>query len=191
MKKYSNLISNYFVNLNYDTIPNSVVDKIKNTLLDSIGMILSGVAYSNEHNDYNVLNYIKKINDREEATVFGYGCKSSTRLSAFANGCMIELLDWQDSTIKARIHGSSAIVPAVLSVGEFLNSSGKDIITSLITGYEISTRIGISVQPSHWRNGFQATGTVNTIGVAAAISKLKLFYLVLMANNLRLDAMVF
>ena len=88
---------------------------------------------------------------------------------------MIELLDWQDSTIKARIHGSSAIVPAVLSIAEYLNCSGRDIITSLITGYEISSRIGISVQPSHWRNGFQATGTVNTIGVSAAVSKLYKF----------------
>ena len=109
MKNYTNILSDYFTDLNYNKLPDIVITNIKNTLLDSIGMILAGVAYSIEHKENTVLNYVKSINDQLETTILGYSLKSSTRLSAFANGCMIELLDWQDSTIKeAGLHNENA-----------------------------------------------------------------------------------
>ena len=61
MKNYTNIISDYFTDLNYNKLPDLVINKIIDTLLDSIGMILAGVAYSIEHKENNVLNYIKPL----------------------------------------------------------------------------------------------------------------------------------
>ena len=72
MKNYTNIISDYFTDLNYNKLPDLVINKIIDTLLDSIGMILAGVAYSIEHKENNVLNYIKSFNDPLETSIIGY-----------------------------------------------------------------------------------------------------------------------
>lgn len=45
--------------------------------------------------------------------------------------------------------------------------AGRDLLRAVTVGYEISTRIGAAVQPSHYRF-FHTTGTVGCFGAAAA-----------------------
>jgi len=52
-------------------------------------------------------------------------------------------------------------------VAEERGSSGADLLKAITIGYEISTRIGVAVQPSHYRF-FHTTGTIGCFGSAAA-----------------------
>ena len=56
-------------------------------------------------------------------------------------------LDYEDVVLYT-IHAGPIVIPAALAVGEKLNVSGKDFILSVVLGYEIGTRIGLSMQPS-------------------------------------------
>ena len=61
MKKYSNLISNYFVNLNYDTIPNSVVDKIKHNVIFDVFHLEASIIDTEINERVEVVNnYLRK-----------------------------------------------------------------------------------------------------------------------------------
>ena len=55
-------------------------------------------------------------------------------------------------------------------------ADGAALLRAVVTGYEVSTRIGVAVQPSHYRY-WHTTGTVGTFGAAVAV-----------ASILRLDA---
>jgi 2-methylcitrate dehydratase PrpD len=45
-------------------------------------------------------------------------------------------------------------------------------VAAVAAAYEISIRIGLAVQPSHFRRGFQSTGTCDVFGTAAAAGRL-------------------
>ncbi|HJW57859.1 MAG TPA: MmgE/PrpD family protein, partial [Burkholderiaceae bacterium] len=64
-------------------------------------------------------------------------------------------------------HPGVPTVSAALAVAEDEGSSGRDLLRAVVIGYEISTRIGAAVQPSHYRY-FHTTGTVGCFGSAAA-----------------------
>src|SRR5262249_50124589 len=51
-------------------------------------------------------------------------------------------------------------------------ASGPDVAAAVVAGYEIAIRIGLAVQPSHFKRGFQSTGTCDAFGTAAAAARL-------------------
>jgi 2-methylcitrate dehydratase PrpD len=97
---------------------------------------------------------------------------TSLETAAFVNGFLAEVLDWQDTNMPARIHNASGTIPAVLAVSERRRLSGSAALRAIVAGYEVGTRIGVAIQPSHWYNGFQATGSVGAIGAAAGVGAL-------------------
>jgi 2-methylcitrate dehydratase PrpD len=54
---------------------------------------------------------------------------------------------------------------------EAQNKSGKDLITSIVAGYEITISLGMLINPEHRNKGFHSTGTCGTFGAAAAACK--------------------
>ncbi|MNF76643.1 MmgE/PrpD family protein [compost metagenome] len=52
-------------------------------------------------------------------------------------------------------------------MGEHVGASGEEFLRAVVVGYEISTRIGAAVQPSHY-HFFHTTGTIGAFAGAAA-----------------------
>jgi 2-methylcitrate dehydratase PrpD len=50
----------------------------------------------------------------------------------------------------------------------------RDLIAAVVVGYESAIRVGLSVQPAHFRRGFQSTGTCVGFGTAAAAGRILL-----------------
>jgi 2-methylcitrate dehydratase PrpD len=46
------------------------------------------------------------------------------------------------------------------------------VLAAVVAGYEVTIRIGLAVQPSHFKRGFQSTGTCDGFGTAAAAGRL-------------------
>src|SRR5262249_18491380 len=52
-------------------------------------------------------------------------------------------------------------------------SSGREVLTAIVAGYEVCCRLGNALDPtSHYARGFHPTATAGTYGAAAAASKL-------------------
>jgi 2-methylcitrate dehydratase PrpD len=69
-------------------------------------------------------------------------------------------------------HPSVAVLPGLLALAELKGSSGREVITAFVAGYETACRIGATLQPGHYNLGFHATSTVGSFGAAAACARL-------------------
>jgi 2-methylcitrate dehydratase PrpD len=91
-----------------------------------------------------------------EATLIGSGIKVSRPLATYANGGLAFALDYED-VCHYVIHAGPIVVPAALAVGETAHCSGRQLLAAIVAGYEVGTRIGLSMQPSPQR-GAQVWG---------------------------------
>ena len=175
MMTHTSRMAAFFAGLSYDDIPDDVRRLARVSLLDTLGVILAGHAFLEHEGDGRLGRYLEAHDGAEDATALGFQRRLPLLAAAFANGTLAEVLDWQDTTMPARLHSCSGTVPAVLAVAESRGLSGRDVVTAIATGYEVGARVGVAIQPSHWYGGFQATGTVGAIGAAAAVGALRGF----------------
>lgn len=87
--------------------------------------------------------------------------------AAWINGSVSHAVEFDDIFRDAIYHPGCPTVAAALAVAEHLDAPGSRLLEAITVGYEISTRIGVAVQPSHYRY-FHTTGTVGCFGGAAA-----------------------
>jgi 2-methylcitrate dehydratase PrpD len=81
---------------------------------------------------------------KAEATLIADGRKVPAASAAYIHAQLANLLD-ADETMHNRMHTLSANVMAGLAVAEMTNASGRDLIASVATGYDITSRIGVSL----------------------------------------------
>lgn len=91
--------------------------------------------------------------------------------AAWINGSISHAVEFDDIFRDAVYHPGCPTIAAALAVAEDRASSGADLLKAITIGYEISTRIGAAIQPSHYRF-FHTTGTVGCFGSSAAVAAL-------------------
>src|SRR4051812_47067713 len=80
--------------------------------------------------------------------------------------------DADDTHVGAMLHPGVAAWSAALAVAEHTGVSGPEVLAAVVAGYETTIRIGLAVQPGHFKRGFQSTGTCVGFGTAAAAGRL-------------------
>ena len=80
--------------------------------------------------------------------------------------------DGDDTHVGAMLHPGIAAWSAAFAIGEHTGASGPELLAAVVAGYETTIRIGLAVQPSHFKRGFQSTGTCVGFGTAAAAGRL-------------------
>lgn len=104
--------------------------------------------------------------DRGRARL-GQGRRATTRIAALINGAASHTVEFDDIYRDAGYHPGSPTISAALAAAQASNATGERFLRAVIVGYEISTRIGVAVMPSHYRF-WHTTGTVGSFGAAAA-----------------------
>lgn len=168
-QQYSTFISS----LSYEDLPKQAVSAAKNCVLDSLGnMIYGRYAEMGERACKACAAYPIQVGMELPVKIPGGDFYSSTD-AAFACAVMARCADLDDGHRFAMGHPGSVLVPAVLVYGQLLGSSGKDIITALVAGYELYTRLGAAINPSSYRErGFDSTGVTGAVACTAALGKL-------------------
>jgi len=169
MDEYSRIYAKYVVDLNYDDLPADVVEKTKMHFLDYLGNTFA--AHEMPWSQM-VISIIKQMKGEPESTVVGEG-KYPMMNAALANGTMAHGVDADDSGARPSwAHPGACINPAAFAAAEAGGVSGKELITGIVAGYEISCRVDSSMYPGLRDRGFHATGVVGTIGATAAAGKI-------------------
>src|SRR5262245_47151254 len=106
------------------------------------------------------------------ATVLGSGRTATARDAALANGAAGHALDFDDTHTRMPGHPTAPVLPAALAVSEEIDAGGERLLTALVVGIEVECRVGALLAPGHYGAGWHATGTVGTIGAAAAVAHL-------------------
>jgi 2-methylcitrate dehydratase PrpD len=101
----------------------------------------------------------------------GFGTTAFPGTAAWINGSASHSVEFDDIFRDAVYHPGCPVIAAALALAEDRRMSGRNLLAAITIGYEISTRIGAAVQPSHYRY-FHTTGTVGVFGGAAAAAAL-------------------
>ncbi len=136
-------LASYISKLQYEDLPPSVVEKGKIAILDVLGISLGAYPLGLSKT---FLELAKDMGGgRGEATLVGDGAKVSVPYAAFGNGALSFMLDFNDyhpseSGMAPACVGALA-VPAALAAGEVRGISGRELITSVVAGYECAARV--------------------------------------------------
>ncbi|HEX5633189.1 MAG TPA: MmgE/PrpD family protein, partial [Gemmatimonadales bacterium] len=101
----------------------------------------------------------------------GFGTTAFPATAAWINGSASHSPEFDDIFREGIYHPGCPVIAAALALAEDRGMSGRNLLAAITVGYEISTRIGAAVQPSHYRF-FHTTGTVGVFGGAAAAAAL-------------------
>jgi 2-methylcitrate dehydratase PrpD len=138
------------------------------------------IAGAREDAAVHVRRYVTELAGPREATIAATSVKTAARYAALANGVQGHVLDYDDTQLatSAKIpfgqltHPTSPILAAALAVGEKYSSRGKDLLAAYIVGVEVACRLADAIDPRHYLDGFQPTGTIGVFGAAAASARL-------------------
>ncbi|MFK0166296.1 MmgE/PrpD family protein [Rhizobium sp. NPDC090279] len=105
-----------------------------------------------------------------DAVIIGQGRRTDALTAALVNAHAGHVLDYDDVHASARGHPTTVIVPVLLALASEERLSADRLIAGYIVGLEAMARLGLSIGMRHYENGFHATATLGTIGVAAAVA---------------------
>jgi 2-methylcitrate dehydratase PrpD len=92
--------------------------------------------------------------------------------AALINGSASHALDFDDVHFQMMGHPTVPVMPALLALAEMRKIGGKEVIEAFVAGFEAECRIGSSMFPAHYQQGWHATSTLGRFGAAAACAKL-------------------
>jgi 2-methylcitrate dehydratase PrpD len=163
-------LARFAAELTYDKIPPSVIEHIKLCVLDTIGC---GIFGSTLPGSKIVANFVHELGGIQESIVWGHNFKVSAANACLSNGTAIHSFELDDLHKTAILHPGGIAVPPALAMAEHIGGcDGKEFLTSVVAGYEVAIRVGMSVGTSHLQRGFHPTGTNGTFGAGAAAGRI-------------------
>jgi len=170
-------VGSFVVQTKYEDLPDEVIELGRKSMLDGIGLALSGsVAESGRL----IQEYLRAQNLSGDTTVIGTSISVPARFAAFANGIGMHADDFDDTQLavaKDRVYGllthpTAPCLPAALAVAEHGDMNGRDLILAYNLGVEVETKISEAMSPRHYQHGFHSTATCGTLASVAAVAKL-------------------
>ena len=164
-------LARFVSELKYEHLPQEVIAKAKDLVLDQVGCIMAcaTLPWSKAINEY-----VRDWGDcSKEATVAHYGYRTKAENAVFANASFGHGFEIDDRYVSAQSHPGSIVIPSALAMAEKEGVSGKDMILAVVAGYEVMGRINKSVVPSCILRGFHAPTSVSgPFGAAAVAGKI-------------------
>jgi len=148
-----------------DRLPPVVIAKLKELVLDSIGVALAG---STAPGVDAILTPVREWGGKPLSSVIGHAFQAPPPLVALANGMMGTARDFDDTLDDAMLHTQPSVLYSTLALAEARGCSGADMLAALAAGTEMQCRMG------HARlrgQEFLPTGTTGGIAAAAACAR--------------------
>ena len=141
-------------------LPEEVVEKAKQHILDTFAAMISGSGLPPGRA---ALEFARAYGGKEIATVVASKIVCGPIEAAFANGVLAHSDETDDSHGPSRSHPGVSTVPAGFASGEQYAISGAHFIRAVTLGYDIGTRVSMSLGGP----GYQAATHRSTHGTAA------------------------
>ncbi len=164
-------MAEYALGLHFDDLPTPVVHEAKRRVIDALGCAL---AAWNTPPCAAARRVAATINATTGATLWGTTHRTAPDWAAFANGCLVRYLDFNDTYLSKEPAHPSDNIPAALAVAESVNASGRELIAAIVLAYEIQCRLcdAASLRARGWDH--VTYGTFSTALAAANLLHLSL-----------------
>jgi len=155
--------------LQYEDIPAAAVERIKLSVLDSIGCCLFGATLPWTRK---VAALVEGEGAQPVASLMGYGRKSSVSLAVLVNSTAGHAFELDDIHKESIVHAGSLATPVALALAEQHGAMpGRDVITAMVAGYEVGHRVGNAATMSLFFRGFHPQGTSGAFVAAATAAR--------------------
>jgi 2-methylcitrate dehydratase PrpD len=165
----SEILAGFAANLRFEDIPATVVQRAEDLFLDWFGSALAG---KNARPVETLECFAKSMGPAAGASEVLVSRRTTSPLfAALVNGAASHFAEQDDVHNGSVFHPGTVVFPPVLAVAQSLGSSGRDLLTAAVAGYEAGIRVGEFLGRSHYKV-FHTTGTAGTIAAAAATGNL-------------------
>ena len=161
-------IARFVVETEFQKMPSEAIKMAKTALLDCLGVALAG---SKESSARICAEIARQEHAKEESSVIGQGFKSSAMQAAFANGTAAHALDF-DHSFTLMGQPTAPIIPAIISLGESLGSSGRRCLEAYVAGFETITKLVMSLRQRS-EDGWHPPSSFGSFGAGVACAKLQ------------------
>jgi 2-methylcitrate dehydratase PrpD len=162
-------IAEFVAKSRWEDCPAEAVDAARRAILDCLGVMLAG---SIEPAARIVTGIARAEGGAPLATVIGTSLRTGAVWAALANGTAAHALDFDDTNFAMMGHPSAPVLSAALAAGELALADGRALVHAFLLGFEVETAMAEVMNPPHYEKGFHATGTLGTMGAAAAAARL-------------------
>jgi len=160
---FSRTIAEFVQDVDHAALPARLRDFARFHMLDVVGTSLAATKFEFAQR---ALNGLAAMADGGSVSVIGMGATLPLKDAVIMNGILAHGLDYDDTHPGGPVHPSSSAFPCALGLAEFLDRSGKDLLTAYLIAVEISTRFGIATNGALLKSGYHTTGVAGHMGCA-------------------------
>lgn len=162
-------LATFAAKLQFADIPQAVVRRFEDLLLDTMASILAG---STARPVLSMAGFAKSMGPATGSSEdFVRRTQTTPYFAAMVNAASAHFVEQDDVHNGAVFHPAAVVIPPALAVAQAIGASGKDFITACVAGYEVGIRIGEFLGRPHYKI-FHTTATAGTIAAAAAVGRL-------------------
>lgn len=161
---YLDDLSGFLARCRFEDLPAPVVAQAGLVAADTVAAIAAGSAEP----EMRALT-ARLGTDPGPASIIGTDRRTSVAKAALLNGAAGTFLEMDEGHRFSRGHPAIHVLPAALALGEAGRRPGRDLVTALVLGYEVASRLGGAAR---LRSAMHPHGTWGTIGAAVAAGKL-------------------
>lgn len=154
--------------LKFEDIPESVVRKTEDLLVDWFG---SAVAGHSSRPVESIACFAKQMGAAGGPSEVIPTSGASPYLAAMANAAASHVAEQDDVHNGSVFHPATVVFPAALATAQAIGASGEQLLAASVVGYEVGIRVGEFLGRSHYKV-FHTTGTAGTLAAAAATGHL-------------------
>lgn len=162
------VLSAHWVGIDFEDIPDTVVAGIKDNILDTLAVALSGAQTEEARR---VRSAFTGGNTEAGSLAWGTSDRLPPGHAALVNGTSAHARDFDDGGGPG--HAGSTVLPAALAVAEATGGDGRTLIAATIAGYDIGYRVlqAMGGFAAHTDRGWHSSGTMGSFAAAAAAAK--------------------
>ena len=152
----------FLADIKYENLPPEVLPMVRNAFADTVAVIMVGI-------DQPVTEIVRTTLVEPAGVAEARSCLSSRKVAApdaaLLAGAIAHSLDYDDQSMSG--HPSAVLVPAILAEAEVLGSTGAEMTTAFVAGYEVWCELWRRDREYHSK-GWHPTSVFGTIASAAA-----------------------
>lgn len=159
-------LGQFVADLSPNRLPEEAARVARMGFIDTIGTMIAG----RNEDSVRIMTDTLAPGDGPATLTFGERHAPAPE-AAWINGTAAHALDYDDVALRG--HPSTVLVPAILAEAEHLGSSGADMITAYVAGYETWAELFRRDTGLLHQKGWHPTGLYGAVGAAAACAKLR------------------
>ncbi len=163
-------LAHFAAGLQFEDVPGAIVDHAKLCLLDGLGVALFGASLP-------WTSHVREVALAEganpTASFWGTGHRGSVAQAALVNGTAGHAFEMDDIHKDSILHPNSLAVPVALAFAEADDRiDGREVLSAIIAGYEVGTRVGNAATMALFLRGFHPQGTSGAFVAAATAGRI-------------------